>query len=168
MRSHIRQFNSDGYLSSRHAINALQGAVKENIRISKLSMLTLSYDKSMTLDKFTRTFHELLLNSVRTVKQEWPQKAGLIVRNIFESDTSNKFNVQMRNGHEYETTKSNIKSFLNRAVYMMSTVLTGYVRVSLDKYVHFVEQLSLYSVNVQSIKSVSVNLSPESLYCTKG
>lgn len=72
-------------------------------------------------------FSFLSTSIVRTIRQEWLVKSSGCIKAAFKSTDDGKFDVSLRNGFEYESQKSNIKSLLERTAFMMSTVLVGVV-----------------------------------------
>ena len=163
----LRDYEADGYFSSKEAIHAMQGTVEENERIEKFHIFTLTYSKSLQLDKFDRMFQEQTLTAVRTIKQEWLQRSSARIKNAFQDTTDGKYDITLRNGYQYEHTPSNIRSLLERVNHMMSTVLVGSVRKALRDYTNFISELCRYEVNIQSIQDISVSLPDDSIYRVK-
>ena len=162
-----KAYESDGYFSSVEAIKAMQCVVEENLRIEKLKVLNLTYSKSMHLDKMEKYFQEMLLTAVRAIKVDWSLQTHLKIKKCFSSSLDNKYDLSQRNGHDYHTKPSNIKSLLERINFMMSHVLVGVVNQSLYSYTEFISQLCRYSVVIENIQNITVTLPYDSIYKVK-
>ena len=173
MRTRISEYSRDGYLSCPAAILALQGVVSLNVRISQIKIYNLTYDKTLALDKFERHFQEMSMVAVRSIKQEWLQKAGAAVKHSLDGGegvgdlTGGKYDIHMRNGNDYDSQFSHTKALLERSTMMMGTVLRGVLQDSLASYANFIEQLCDFTVHVDDIRTVSLSLPKHSIYRTQ-
>ena len=69
-----------------------------------------------------------------TLKQEWPSKTGNVIRAALMDDTEGKYDVNARNGFEYEEKDGNAKQLITRMTFMMTDILTNTVRDSLRQF----------------------------------
>ena len=163
----IKYFRTTTYLSSKYALTALQGSVKENFNVTSLNMFPTTYMKSFTLEKFERAMFEALQGAVRTIKQDWPLHAANAIREAMLSDPERRYDCNIRNVRDFEMSTNPIKSFMERINFMMSDVLTEILHVQLLKYTSFFQQLCDFSVEVESIERIKVMMKSDAIYKTK-
>lgn len=79
-RHRVSYHKSSSYLGASAAILSLHGVLKENKVVDEFEIMKLFYSKPFTLEKFDRHISEQMIIATRTIKQEWPMKSGLVVR----------------------------------------------------------------------------------------
>lgn len=175
LSSSLNYHKSNSYLSSTAAVRALQGLLLENRHIQDAHILKIEYTKTFTLDKFERFLSEQMMYAVRIIRQDWPQKSGNSVRNAImaaqehlpENYPGVTYDIGIRNVYDFEKSKNQIKSFLERINFMMSDVLKDIIKNSLYYFAKNVEELCSSEVIVQDVRNILVKYSANSIYKRK-
>jgi len=115
-----------------------------------------------------------MMAAVRQMKQDWPSKAGSAIRQCIAREQEDPasltcvvYDISLRNVFDYDQSKNQIKSFLERNNLMMSDVLKEVVKNSLSHYAEIVQQFCACEVIVLDVKNIQVNIPADSIYKTK-
>ena len=172
MKAKIHHLQETSFLCSSAALQALEDVAKENTTVLTKRVVDAMYSKTMTLDKYERMIADQLMASGRAIKQEWAVKAGGAVRRPLLADAGSesksvKFDLTIRNAHDYDNSTNPIKAFLGRINFQMGEVLTGIVRNSVIDFANFIHALCSSDVVVESVRSIRITLAPNSIYRLK-
>lgn len=171
MKAKLHFHRSSSYLNSAAAISSLQQVLRENKEVFGTKMVRIDYNRPFTLEKFDRYLNEQMVAAVRRVKQEWPQRTGVAIKECIarlqehpEAIEGIVFDIGLRNVYEFDRSSNAIKPFLERVNFMMSDVLFHIMRQSLEEYSSLVRQFCSCEVTVEDVRNIRVHVPEDSIY----
>lgn len=175
MSAKIAKFEAESLLAARASLISLQGVVAENTAVQDYIIINTLYSKTMTLDKYERAMADQMMAAARALRQDWPIKCGAAIRRTVQADAEAdpptpgvKFDMTVRNVHDYETSTSNpMKPFLEKVNFMMGDVLCNIIFKSVREFASIMEQLCSCEVIIKDVRDIRVNMAPDSIYKTK-
>jgi dynein heavy chain, axonemal len=174
IREKINYMQHRSYLGAAAAIAALHGSVSENIAIQSYMILELIHTKTMPIEKFERNLAEQMITAVRVIKQEWPMRTSMKIREAIlsyqqQANAGNvvHFDMSIRNIHDYEKADVSIRLFLERVYFMMSDVLSNIVKINHYEYTAIVKDLCSSEIQVLDIRNIIVQMPADSIYKRK-
>lgn len=85
IKARINTLQTQSLLGAKAAIEALHVALGESLSIENFQILNITFPKTLTLEKFERSITEQMVTAVRYIKQEWPMRTSMGIRNAMIS-----------------------------------------------------------------------------------
>ena len=171
MKNKITYFQDQSYLGSSASLEALQGAVKENMNLLNFLIINPKYSKTLTLEKYERMMSDQMMASTRGIRQEWANKVGGCIRRPLATDLESnpptpgiKMNIAMRTVHEYMKSDNPIKPFLESVNFAMGEVLQHIITKSVKHFSNYMKELCSSEITIQSVKKIEVKRAHDSIY----
>eukprot|EP01041_Mallomonas_annulata_P000832 gene832-1621_t len=167
IKNTIKFFKTNTFLSSKSALVALEGAIKENYKMSSLILFPSAYSKPFALDKFERAMFDTLQIGLRILKQDWSLYTANQIRDSMINNNDQRYDINIRNIRDFESSVNPIKPFMECINFMMSQILTNVMFENLMKLKVFMQSLCSSICRIDSIEQISIIMPQDSVYRTK-
>ncbi|XP_024940673.1 dynein heavy chain 1, axonemal [Cephus cinctus] len=130
----------------REVHEAMCCIVAECINVSDMTLFSLNYGKSWTLDDFEAQQTQTTVTTFKYLRERWLEKMTQSIRMCLRDIGKGWFNLEQKDHHVYDVMK--LKRFMNLTMLRMQNALRNLVERSMTLYLHMLETPALCTLNV--------------------